>query len=246
MAAASRTLRRCCLGHTRVVRADDAGDKQTGTRYDRDSVEFGRAIAFFDAVYAFAVTMLVVNIEPPGPAGWTSLDALLRGGVGEQILGFAISFVVIAVFWRVNHRLAATLSGISPGVIAVNLVATAFVVLIPFSTQGMSDSETSGAPLAAAVYAANISCAVLAQSAMHFVARSQGMLIDPLPLRADLVRFLDTLLTPIVFLASIPIAYAHGTDWARSSWAVLLVIGPLSGAWASRRVAQIVAAERAG
>lgn len=224
----------------------DATGTSAGTRYDRDTVEFGRAIAFFDAVYAFAVTLLVVNIEPPGPEGWTSLAALLGSGVGEQFLGFVISFVVIAVFWRVNHRLAATLNAVSPGVIAANLVATAFVVLIPFSTQGMSDSATSGAPLAAAVYAVNISCAVLAQSAMHFVARSQGLLSDPLPLRADLVRFLDTLVTPAVFLASIPIAYVYGTDWARSSWAVLLLLAPLSGAWATRRVARIIAAERAG
>jgi len=223
----------------------DATDTPTGTRYGRDTVEFGRAIAFFDAVYAFAVTMLVVNIEPPGREGWSSPAALIRSGVGEQFLGFVISFVVIAVFWRVNHRLIARLSAVSPGVIAANLVATAFVVLIPFSTQGMSDAETSDAPLAVAVYAVNISCAVLAQSAMHFVARSQSLLSDPLPLRADLVRFLDTLVTPAVFLASIPIAYAYGTDVARTSWAVLLLLGPLSGAWATRRIARIVAVEHA-
>lgn len=79
----------------------------TKTRYGRDSVEFARAVAFFDAIYAFALTLLVVNVDPPEAAAWTSLGALLDSGLGSQLLGFAISFIVIPVFWRVNHRLIA-------------------------------------------------------------------------------------------------------------------------------------------
>ena len=124
-------------------------------------------------------------------------------------------------------------------------MAIAFVVLVPFSTQGISDVETADQPLAVAVYAVNISCAVIAQTAMFYVARHDGVLADPLPRRADTVNLLATLATPVVFLASIPIAYAFGADWGRYTWALLIVIGPLSGAWASRRVARIVAEDRA-
>ncbi|MDQ0893032.1 TMEM175 family protein [Agromyces ramosus] len=208
-------------------------------RYERDTVEFARAVAFFDAVYAIALTLLVVNIDPPAAADWASLGAFLSSGVGWQLLGFAISFVVIAVFWRVNHRIIAGFSALTPATIIANLVAIAFVVLIPFSTQGISDVETSDEPLAVAVYAIDISLAVLAQSAMYAVARRDGVLRHPLPRRADAVRFIDTLTTPLVFLASIPIAYAFGADWGRYTWATLLVIGPLSGRWADRRVARI-------
>lgn len=208
-------------------------------RYERDTVEFARAVAFFDAVYAIALTLLVVNIDPPAAADWTSLGAFLSSGVGWQLLGFAISFVVIAVFWRVNHRIVAGFSALTPATIIANLVAIAFVVLIPFSTQGISDAETSDEPLAVAVYAIDISLAVLAQSAMYAVARRDGVLRHPLPRRADTVKFIDTLTTPLVFLASIPIAYAFGADWGRFTWATLLVIGPLSGRWADRRIARI-------
>lgn len=221
----------------------------TGTpakpRYGRDSVEFARAVAFFDAIYAFALTLLVVNVDPPEAAAWTSLGALLDSGLGSQLLGFAISFIVIPVFWRVNHRLIARFNAITPGVIVANLVATAFVVLVPFSTQGISDSDTADQPLAVAVYAVNISLAVLGQTAMFFVARHDGVLAHPLPKRADTIHTLDTLVTPAVFLASIPIAYAFGADWGRWTWASLIVLGPLSGRWAARRVARIVAAEDA-
>lgn len=210
--------------------------------YNRDSIEFARAFTFFDAVYAFALTLLAVNIDPSDAEDWTDPGTLLGSGLGTQLMGFAISFIVIAVFWRVNHRLVAGFRALSPGVIVANIVAIAFVVLIPFTTQGISDEASNEAPLAVAVYAVNISVAIFAQSAMFYVARHDGVLADPLPRRADLVNFLDTLTTPLVFLASIPIAYAFGADWGRSTWLLLLVIGPLSGTWASRRVARIRAA----
>lgn len=230
--------------HTPHVGTDEERPS-TKERYERDTIEFARAFTFFDAVYAFALTLLVVNVDPPEASDWTSLAALFGSGLGWQLLGFAISFVVIAVFWRVNHRVVALFRAVSPGIIVANLVAIAFVVLIPFSTQGISDVETADQPLAIAIYAVNISCAVFAQSAIFYVARHDGMLADPLPRRADHARFLDTLTTPLVFLASIPIAYAFGADWARFTWVLLIVIGPLSGAWATRRVARIVAEDEA-
>lgn len=212
-------------------------------RYERESVEFARTFAFLDAVYAIALTLLVVNIDPPAASAWQSLSALLGSGLGWQLLGFGISFAVIAVFWRANHRIVAGFNAITPAAITANLVAIAFVVLIPFSTQGISDADLSDAPLTVAVYAVNISAAVLAQSAVFFVARRDRVLRDPLPRRADTVKFIDTLTTPLVFLASIPVAYLVGTDWARYTWLLLIVIGPLSGRWAARRVARIRASE---
>lgn len=199
---------------------------------------------FFDAVYAFALTLLVVNIDPPDASEWRDLGTLLASGLEWQFLGFAISFIVIAVFWRVNHGIVAQIRAVTPGTVTTNLIAIAFVVIIPFSTQGVSDVETADEPLAVAVYAVNISLAVLAQSAIYYRARHDGVLDRPLPRRAEAVRLVDTLMTPAVFLISIPIAYTFGADWGRATWALLIVINPLSGRWAARRVARIVAEER--
>lgn len=208
-------------------------------RFERDTVEFARAFALFDAVYAFALTLLVVNIDPPEASAWADPITLLASGLAWQLLGFAISFAVIAVFWRVNHRIVAGLVGVSSGVLTANLVALALVVLIPFSTQGISDVDTADEPLAIAVYAVNISLAVLAQSAVALVARRDGVEADPLPARAVAVRFLDTMSTPAVFLASIPVAYLVGADAARLVWVALIVVGPLSGRYADARIERI-------
>lgn len=232
---------RCRTRHTPLVGSDEQHPPADETRYERDSLEFARAFTFFDAVYAFALTLLVVNVDPPDAADWRDLGTLLASGLEWQLLGFAVSFAVIAVFWRVNHRIAAEFDAVTPGTVVANLIAIAFVVLIPFSTQGISDAETADQPLAVAVYAVNISLAVLGQTAVYYRARHDGVLAEILPRRADAVKLADALVTPAVFLASIPVAYAFGADWGRATWALLIVLGPLSGWWSSKRVERILA-----
>ncbi|WP_210418407.1 TMEM175 family protein [Agromyces intestinalis] len=217
---------------------------RTTDRYDRDSVEFSRAIAFFDAAYAFALTLLVVNIDPPPAADWANPVRWVTSGLGWQLFGFAVSFAVIAVFWRVNHRIGSEFTGFTSRTITANIVSLGLIVLIPFSTQGISDPATADEPLAVAVYAVNISLAVVAQSTIYLVARGDGLLRHPLPRRADTVTLIDTMSTPAVFLLSIPIAYVWGAEWGRWFWMLLIVVGPISGRWAARRVARIVSEER--
>ncbi|WP_308799102.1 TMEM175 family protein [Agromyces silvae] len=213
--------------------------------YDRDSVEFARAFTFFDAVYAFALTLLIVNIDPPEASDWSDPWTWLASGLGWQLFGFLVSFVVIAVFWRTNHRLSSGFIAMTPGTITANVVALAFIVFIPFSTQGISDPETGDQPLAVAVYAVNIAAAVCAQSAIFLVARRDRVIADPLPRRADTIRLLDTATTPLIFLLSIVVAYTLGADWARITWGLLLVVGPISGRIADRAIARIVAEDAA-
>ncbi len=67
-------------------------------RFKREGQEFGRGLGFFDAMYGFAITLLVANIVLPPASDWTSLSKLLAGGLGTQLVGFLISFVVIAMF----------------------------------------------------------------------------------------------------------------------------------------------------
>lgn len=201
-------------------------------------MEFGRGISFFDAIYGFAVTLLIANVDPLPPKAWQSLTALGESGVPQQLLGFALSFTVIAVFWRVNVRLMRRLSGADGVTIFLNLVATAFVVLIPFTTQGISDPETADLGLPVAVYAVNIALVSLTQIVLFQVARARGLERTPLTPRANRLRLLDALLTPAVFLLSVPVALAGHPEAAKWMWATLLILGPLTGILTARAIAR--------
>ena len=110
------------------------------TRYERDTSNYDRALAFFDVVYGFSLTLLVTTIDVTDERAWRSPSELLRTN-GSQAFSFALSFVVIVVFWRSNHALVARFTALDPAVIAANVAVTFFVVFIPFTTGAMGDPD---------------------------------------------------------------------------------------------------------
>lgn len=207
-------------------------------RFESGSVGHGRAIAFFDAIYGFAITLLVVNIDPPPAQYWTSVSALLDSQLGANLFAFTVSFVVIAVFWWSSHKSLSELRALDPPTIFVAIAAMFFIVLVPFATQGIGDEGTADTPLAVAIYAIVIAGAVLGQIAVSVVARARGLSDPSLTARAFRIRLLDALLTPAVFLLSIPIAYLVSPGIGRWSWASLIVLGPLIGRFTRRAIAR--------
>ncbi|GAB2524353.1 TMEM175 family protein [Paramicrobacterium agarici] len=195
--------------------------------YERDSSGYDRALGFFDAIYGFSLTLLIANLDVPPPEAWQSIDTLLAHEVGSQLTGFLISFIVIAVFWRVNHGTIDRLSRIDSRVITVNIIAAGLIIFIPFSTQGMSDPATADYALPTSLYAVNIAAAMVAQSAIVFVARRSEDGAD-LSRRQWMLWILDAMVGPVVFFASVPVAYVWGGNDAKFVWLALIVLGPLS------------------
>lgn len=195
----------------------------------RTSGTFGREVSFFDAVYGFAATLLISNVDAPPAEAWRSLDALLASGVATQSLGFLLSFVVIVAIWRANVRLVRRLRGLDSVTTVINLGASASAVFLAFTTQGISDPHSSELPLPTALYALNIAVAILGQSVMFQVARARGLERVPTTPRENLVSLSIVLVTPAVFVLSVPMAFWIGPDAAKLSWLSLLVLGPISG-----------------
>lgn len=213
------------------VPPDRAADRRrrSAAADSADSVPFGRGISLFDAVYGFAMTLLIANVDPPPAEAWTSMAALVASGAATQLLGFALSFVVIAVIWRSNVGLMRRLSGMDGVVTALNLLAAALVILIAFTTQGISDPATADLPLPTAFYALNIAAVSLTQTVMYQTARARGLerLLRPRSLNRREV--LAALITPVVFLASIPISLLVDATAAKLTWLSLVVLNPAAG-----------------
>lgn len=196
--------------------------------YERDSSGYDRALGFFDAIYGFSLTLLIANLDVPPPEAWHSIESLLAHEVGSQLTGFLISFIVIALFWRVNHSTIDRLPRIDSGLITVNIIAAGLIIFIPFSTQGMSDPATADLPLPTALYAVNIAAAMVSQSAIIFMSQWHEGGIHARRGRQWMLQILDSLVGPAVFLISVPVAYAWGGNNAKYVWLALIVLGPLS------------------
>lgn len=203
----------------------------------RERSEFDRGLSFFDAIYGFAITLLIANIDLPPAQAWRSVTALFSGGFGAQLLGFLISFVVIAIFWKTNYDMLGQFSGMNSAVIIANIAATGMVVFIPFTTQAISDPAIAELPLAVVLYALNIVVAILMQLVVFEVGFRQGLLENLRP-SARWVRWVNVASSMGVFLLSIPVAYLIGPTWAMLCWALLLIVDPVIGRWSLRKSEQ--------
>lgn len=214
------------------------------TRYERGTSNFDRPLGFFDAVYGFALTLLVTTIDVSDRQAWQSLDRLLADH-GTELLSFLISFVVIVAFWRASHDMIGRFTALDPATILANVVVLGFVVLVPFATEAMGDPALQDLPLPTAIYAFIVGTALVASIVMYQIALSRGLVEEPEPPRVRRVRLLDAALMPAVMFASIPVTYLGVALWGDSSagklfWMLLIVLGPLSGRLTERYVRRSV------
>jgi uncharacterized membrane protein len=200
-------------------------------RYSRDESEFDRAIAFLDAAFALALTLLVTTLDVSDPASaWKSLSAL-NDDVGPQLIAFGIAFAVIANYWLVHHRMVADFAYIDVPVMVANLVLIAAIVLLPFSTEALGDPATDDLALPVAWMAVDVAAASALSTLVFSLAWKRDLLRGE-PTKQELRGSLVGGLVPAaVFLVSIPIAYLASPLAAQLSWLSLLVLVPL----ASRR-----------
>lgn len=198
------------------------------------STEFGRNISYIDAVYGFAATLLISNVDAPPAKAWDDLASLWASGMPTQALGFVLSFTVITVFWRLNVRLTRAMRGWDSVTTLLNLVAAASVVFFAFTTQGISDPKSTDLALPTVLYAVNVIVVSLCLTTMFQVARRRGLLRHPTSRRRNVLDLAGALVTPFVFLVSVPVALTAGAVPARLTWAALIVLSPLVGILAAR------------
>lgn len=98
-----------------------------------------RLIFFSDAVFAIAITLLIIEVHPPHldrhATDWEHIVALIN--LTPNFVSFFISFFVIAAFWAGHHRAFSMSRHWSPGLVTPNILMLAAVVFMPFATAYM-------------------------------------------------------------------------------------------------------------
>lgn len=197
--------------------------------YPRGSLEFGRVLAFTDGVVAIALTLLVLNLEVPRPAGDDAgVDIWqLVSGLGDQFFAFGLSFAIIGFYWIAHHRFAAQLRAVDLPMLVWTLLFLVVIVLIPFQSDliGLYGDN----PQAVALYAGGFAVIGVVDAAGLLIARARDLLsVRPGP--AELRFVLAMRLVPgAVFLASVPIALVVSVGLAQWSWALIWPLTVLVG-----------------
>jgi uncharacterized membrane protein len=194
-------------------------------RYERKSpsLEFDRVVFFSDAVFAIAMTLLVVGIGVPNVPD-RAFGCALDGKVPE-ITSFFISFVVIGYYWLAHHRFVSQLVALEQGIIMLNLLYLAAIAFTPFPTALVGRYEQFSVTVV--IYAVTLGAASLLEAAMFIRAQQQHLFRNRLP--EDVFRYglVASLIPVVAFVVSIPIALASPTI-ALLSWLIVFPIERLA------------------
>lgn len=199
---------------------------------DQDAAEqhrlgLDRVIFFSDAVFAIAITVLVLEIRVP--EGVDTADAqqllILLGELWHKYLAYFISFWVIGLYWLSHHRKFLLIKRFDYRLLTLNLLLLMVIAFIPFPTAILSESSNRTATI---FYALVMAAGGLVTAALWWHAARNHRLIDPhISRKRQWQEVTAPLVTAGVFLISIGLAFLGG-GLVRLFWALILPVAFIS------------------
>lgn len=131
-----------------------------------------RLILFSDAVFAIAITLLVIEIKIPEvhvPPGTPVQEGVILQKLAELIpkfIGFIVSFILIGQYWIVHHRMFSFVIDFTDRLIWLNILFLFAIALMLFSTAFYSEYVLRGVITPVVFYSANIALLGLANFLM--------------------------------------------------------------------------------
>lgn len=129
----------------------------------------GRVDALSDGIFAFAMTLLVLDIRLPDDLPLTSAAELTAHlvSLSHQMLTYVISFFVLGAFWRSGIEIRPTSERVDRHTVRLALLFLFFVTTVPFSS-GLVGRYGGLAP-AVVVYAGNMTMLAVLTIAIRYL-----------------------------------------------------------------------------
>ena len=169
-----------------------------------------RVIFFSDAVFAIAMTLLVIDLAVPALPAMTNenlVDELQK--LGPAIFSYVLSFSVVGSYWLAHWRRFHYIERTNEQLALINLVLLGFVALIPFPTAVIG--AHGDVPAALVLYVVVLSAGGIVGALSWLYAYRAGLCrpdVGPRDLRLGLMRSLSG---PVVMLASLPLIFVSTT-----------------------------------
>jgi uncharacterized membrane protein len=173
-------------------------DSNEGLAMRRHRHWYDRLMMLADGVFAIAITLLAAEISPPMQPG-ASL-ATLWAGLAPQLDAYALSVLVICVFWLAHRRFMAMILTVDPPLTVITLTMLGLVALIPAATR-LADRQ-HGSPDVMLIYSGLVVTIGVACAAMWgYAALIADLVSKEVPSAQRWFFFVLILFTPPFFLA---------------------------------------------
>lgn len=194
--------------------------------------EFGRVAFFTDAVYAIALTLLVLDLHLPAMTGaedspsvmWTSL-----GDLTPKFVSFAVAFILIARYWVANHSFFTDIVRIDSRYLSLTALNLAGVAFLPFPTSLVGEYVEN--PVSGVLFALTLAFVSTTETLLLMHAHRARLMRSRLSDAAYRWQFIGSAEPAFMFLVTIPLAFIH--PWVMLvSW---IPIGMVVGRAINRR-----------
>ena len=184
-----------------------------------------RLLALTDGVVAIALTLLVLQLQVPtlvrhadsARTLWHALDV-----DGSELTSYLVSFVVIAQFWLVHHRVLRGMRGHSEALAWRNFGFLLTLTLMPFTSDLLGRYGDN--PLAITFFGINLVAISLTTQWIYVYATHHQLLADERRSAHDeLAGQVRTVLTVAVVTLSLILAWTD-TGLARYVWLLFLLV----------------------
>jgi uncharacterized membrane protein len=180
-----------------------------------------RVVYFSDAVFAIAITLLVIEIKIPTHE---QIETLGYSGVMLKLfplfIGFFVTFAVTALFWRTHLGLFHQVKEVDNKLLWTNIWLLLFVALLPFTTGFYSENFGSSFPFF--FYCTHLAVIGLINFRLTaYIIKKETLAESMGELQAKWMKQ-RAILVPIVFLLCIPLTYI--SSWLGRSGFLLIFI----------------------
>jgi uncharacterized membrane protein len=166
-----------------------------------------RLILFSDAVFAIAITLLVIEIKIPEvhstPEHPIKEQAILQklAELIPKFIGFLVSFLLIGQYWIVHHRMFSFVINYTDKLIWLNILFLFAIALMPFSTGFYSEYVRHSLMTPVIFYTANIALLGLANFLMwRYLSKQKNNLTENLTPMLAKYFSLRALTVPTIFV----------------------------------------------
>jgi uncharacterized membrane protein len=174
----------------------------------KKELQIERMILFTDAVFAIAITLLVIEIKAPhveDKLDFTLLQSLLE--MIPKFIGFFISFLLIGQYWITHHKLFGYVENYDNKLLWVNLFFLLTIVTMPFSSALYSENVRVN--LAFIIYCLNvIASGIFNLMLWRYIGNAKKDLTVVLKDRQLLNYFTyRATIVPVIFSLAIPLSF---------------------------------------
>jgi uncharacterized membrane protein len=182
---------------------------------------------FTDAVFAIAMTLLVIDIAQPEDKDTFVGDGVSRGQAAENLLiflyhqlasfySYALAFFMLWILWREHHTLFDRLSRLSPRLVGLHFPMLLLIGFMPYVTS--MNGHHSGNPVAAALFVLGFGALLICRSALQSRALRDGLLRDDVDLTAYRIDARVSWIVTGYWLATLALCW--WTPWVGIAWAL--------------------------